>query len=307
MAAQGKEPTAAPDNPDAPPKDSATASPTPKTGADLRAETADALGDIAHAVEDAREAILKPGREAPASGPGQDAPASRFGPRGKPLDRYSPFFVGFTGALGVLVAWSVYKAVLSIWSILLLILVAGFLAIGLNPAVVRLKGWGMRRGFAVALVGLLAVGAVTGMIFALAPPIVEQTDGLGTALPGYIDDLKKNQVLNDLNERFDLLDKLKAASTGENASKAVGGVLGGVGIVLGTLFNIITGLILMFYFLASFDRLKAGGYRLVPASRRERTQALGDEMLARVGSYLSGAVIIAFIAGVSSLDRKSVV
>jgi predicted PurR-regulated permease PerM len=219
---------------------------------------------------------------------------------GKPLDRYSPFFMGFTGALGVLAAYAVYKAVVSIWSILLLILVAAFLAIGLNPAVVRLKGWGLRRGIAVAVVGLAAVGVVTGTIFALAPPIVDQTDGLSTALPGYIDDLKKNRVLNDLNERFDLLDKIKAAATGENASKAVGGVLGGVGIVLGTLFNIVTGLILMFYFLAAFDRLKSGAYRLVPASRRQRTQLLGDEMLARVGSYLSGAVVIAAIAGVSS-------
>jgi predicted PurR-regulated permease PerM len=274
----------------APPAEAAA---TAATTAELRAETADALEDIAEAIADAREAILVPGRE-------DDRPAGRFGTRGKPLDRYSPFFVGFTGALGVLAAWAVYKAVVSVWSILLLILVAAFLAIGLNPAVVRLKGWGLRRGFAVAVVGLAAVGVVTGMIFALAPPIVDQTDGLSTALPGYIEDLKKNQVLNDLNERFDLLDKLKTAATGENASKAVGGVLGGVGLVLGTLFNIVTGLILMFYFLAAFDRLKNGAYRLVPATRRERTQLLGDEMLARVGSYLSGAVIIAAIAGVSS-------
>ena len=232
--------------------------------------------------------------------PEEDQPTSRFGTRGKPLDRYSPFFVGFSGALGVLAAWAVYQAVLSVWSILLLILVAGFLAIGLNPAVVRLQGWGLRRGFAVGVVGLAAIAFVAGMVFALAPPILEQGDGLSTALPGYIDDLKQNKVLNDLNQRFDLLDRMKGAATGENASKAVGGVLGGVGIVLGTLFNIVTGMILMFYFLAAFDRLKAGAYQLVPASRRERAELLGNEMLARVGNYLSGAVIIAAIAGISS-------
>jgi len=279
--------------------------PQAETAADspaaVRAEAADALGNIAAAVDDARQSILIPGPDEHAGQPQEaDDRTSRFGRPGKPLDRYSPFFVGFTGALGVLAAWAAYKAVVSVWSILLLIIVAAFLAIGLNPAVVRLQSWGLRRGLAVSVVGLAAVGVVTGMIFALAPPIVEQTDGLGTALPGYIDDLKKNQILNDLNERFDLLDKIKTASTGENASKAVGGVLGGVGIVLGTLFNIVTGLILMFYFLAAFDRLKSGTYRLVPASRRERTKLLGDEMLSRVGSYLSGAVIIAFIAGISS-------
>jgi predicted PurR-regulated permease PerM len=277
----------------------------------LRAETADAFGKVAAAITDARTDILKPGPATDMTSPdtappdaappdAEDAPPRRFGARGKPLDRYSPFFVGFTGALGVLAAWAVYKAVLGVWSILLLIMVAGFLAIGLNPAVTRLQAWGLRRGFAVAAVGLAAVGVVVGMVFALAPPIVEQGGDLSTALPGYIDDLKRNRFLNDMNERFDLLDKIKAASTGENASKAVGGVLGGVGLVLGTLFNIVTGLILMFYFLAAFERLKSGAYRLVPASRRERTELLGNEMLARVGNYLSGAVIIAAIAGVSS-------
>ncbi len=266
----------------------------------LRAETAEALDDIAHAVTDARDAILKPGPDEHDHQHEEPEPAGRFGARGKPLDRYSPFFVGFTGALGVLGAYVVYKAVVSVWSILLLVLVAAFLAIGLNPAVTRLQGWGLRRGFAVGVVGLAAIAFVTGVVFALVPPIVDQSDGLSTALPGYIENMKDNKVLNDLNERYDLIDKLKTAATGENASKAFGGVLGGVGLVLGTLFNIVTGLILMFYFLAAFDRLKSGAYKLVPASRRERTQLLGDEMLARVGSYLSGAVMIAGIAGVSS-------
>lgn len=224
----------------------------------------------------------------------------RFGLPGKPLDRYSPFLVGFTGALGVFAAWALYEAFLSVWSMVLLIIVSAFLAIGLHPAVARLRGWGLPNGVAVALVGVITIGVVTGMVLALAPPIVEQGSALAEALPEYIDKLKSNSMINGLNSRFDLLDKLKAAATGENATNAVGGVLGGVGLVLGTVFNVVTAIILTFYFLVAFDRLREGAYRFVPASRRTRARLLGDEMLGRVGSYLSGAVVIAVIAGISS-------
>jgi predicted PurR-regulated permease PerM len=227
-------------------------------------------------------------------------PASRFGLPGRPLDRYSPLLMGFTAALGVFAAWTVYQAVLSIWTIVVLIIVAGFLAIGLNPAVVRLQGWGLKRWLAVSVVGLLFVAVVAGLILALAPPIVRQGSDLAGNLPSYIEKLQNNAALKDLDAQFRIIDKLQAAATGENATNALGGVLGGVGLVLGTVFNVVTAIILMFYFLAAFDRLRAGSYRLIPASRRSRAQLLGDEMLARVGAYLSGAVVIAVIAGLSS-------
>jgi predicted PurR-regulated permease PerM len=88
--------------------------------------------------------------------------------------------------------------------------------------------------------------------------------------------------------------------TPANLTNALGGVLGGLGLVFGTIFNVLTALLLTVYFLAAFDRLKAGAYRLVPATRRERTQALGDEILRKVGAYIGGALFIALCAGLSS-------
>jgi predicted PurR-regulated permease PerM len=38
----------------------------------------------------------------------------------------------------------------------------------------------------------------------------------------------------------------------------------------------------------------------VPASRRERVQKLGDEILTRIGGYVGGAATIAFVAALSS-------
>jgi predicted PurR-regulated permease PerM len=52
--------------------------------------------------------------------------------------------------------------------------------------------------------------------------------------------------------------------------------------------------------MVAFERVKSAGYRLVPASRRERVALLGDEILGKVGAYMVGALAIALLAGIST-------
>jgi predicted PurR-regulated permease PerM len=77
-------------------------------------------------------------------------------------------------------------------------------------------------------------------------------------------------------------------------------VLGGASLVFGTVFRVLTVLVLTIYFMAAFDRIKGGAYQLVPASRRERVRLITDEILSKVGAYMVGAISIAVLAGVSS-------
>ncbi|MEV6931086.1 AI-2E family transporter [Dactylosporangium sp. NPDC051485] len=228
----------------------------------------------------------------------QEAPP-RFGRPGPPMRR-SPLIIGFTAGLGLLLAYSAYLAVQNIHSILILIFIAMFLAIGLNPAVVRLSKWGLPRALSVAVVGVGALLLLCGGVVALIPPLVQQSNDLVDNLPTYIDNLRRNNQLNDLNEQYQLLDQLKNVATPGNVTKALGGVWGGVQVAFSALFNILTVIILTVYFMAAFDRLKEGGYRLVPASRRERVRLLGDEILTKVGAYLGGALAIAVVAGLAS-------
>jgi hypothetical protein len=65
-----------------------------------------------------------------------------FGRPGPPLSNRSPFVIGFFGGLGLLVAWFLYGLFQIVGPVLLLIVVAMFLAVGLNPAV----EFFMRRG-----------------------------------------------------------------------------------------------------------------------------------------------------------------
>ncbi|HET6214045.1 MAG TPA: AI-2E family transporter [Micromonosporaceae bacterium] len=222
-----------------------------------------------------------------------------FGRPGRPFGR-GPFYVGFFGGLGVLSAYYGVQALIGALNILVLIFIAIFLAIGLHPAVSRLQRWGLPRGLAVAAVALIGMLIFCGGLFALVPPLIREVSTFVAKLPDFLDALNRNEWVRDLTARYDIIERAKAVVTPENLTSAAGGLLGGVGLVFGTIFNVLTALILTVYFLGDFDRLKAGAYRLVPASRRDRVQALGDEMLTKVGGYIAGALLIAFLAGLST-------
>jgi predicted PurR-regulated permease PerM len=237
----------------------------------------------------------------PADTPPADAPPSRrFGRPGRPLSTTNVFVIGLVGGLGVLLAYSTFLAVRNAAGILVLIFIALFLAIALNPAVVQLQRWGMRRGAAVALVVLGVVLLFCGGLFAIVPPLVSQSVEFGEKLPGYIEDLKRSGTLRDLNERYDIIDRLGSAANTQNITRALGGVLGGAQLVFGTVFRVLTVFVLTLYFMVAFNRIKLGAYRLVPASRRDRVARLTDEILGKVGAYMVGALAIAVLAGTTT-------
>jgi predicted PurR-regulated permease PerM len=71
--------------------------------------------------------------------------------------------------------------------------------------------------------------------------------------------------------------------------------------VLSAVANTFIVIVLTLYFLASLPSVKRAGYALAPASKRARVTDLGDRILRNVGSYVSGAFIVAMVAGISSL------
>lgn len=75
--------------------------------------------------------------------------ARDLGRPGRPFDRRSPFFFGLTGALGVAVAFLIARTVFDAGEVLSLVLLALFIAMGLDPAVVWLERHGLRRWMAV--------------------------------------------------------------------------------------------------------------------------------------------------------------
>ncbi|MGC4773159.1 AI-2E family transporter [Micromonospora sp. DT44] len=226
-------------------------------------------------------------------------PSGKFGTPGRPLRR-SSFLVGFTGALGVLLAYTLYLGIRNAGGILVLVVIALFLAVGLNPAVVRLRTWGVPHGLAVAVVALTVVLLLCGGIVALVPPIVTQSGQFIDQIPSLLDELRRNPTVNDLAERYDVVERVQGAANADTIGRALGGVLGGAQLIFGTVFRTLTVLVLTIYFLAYFDKLRSLGYALVPRSRRERAALIGDAILTKVGAYMVGALSIAVLAGATT-------
>ncbi|MFF4877744.1 AI-2E family transporter [Micromonospora sp. NPDC000668] len=244
-------------------------------------------------------------RPVPIPDPGVDpdeppaVPSGKFGTPGRPLRRNS-FLIGFTGAVGVLLAYTLYLGVRNAGGILVLVVIALFLAVGLNPAVVRLRRWKLPHGLAVAVVALTVVLLLCGGVVALVPPIVTQSGQFIDQIPSLVEDLRRNPTVNDLVERYDVMERVQSAANAQTVGRALGGVLGGAQLIFGTVFRTLTVLVLTIYFLAYFNRLRSLGYALVPRSRRERVQLIGDEILAKVGAYMVGALSIAVLAGATT-------
>jgi predicted PurR-regulated permease PerM len=225
-----------------------------------------------------------------------------LGTPGPRLSRRAPYLVGFLGGLGVLTALAVGSAVLTIRGVLVQILVAFFIAAGLNPSVRFFERRGMRRSWAVLTVILLVLAALALFLVAFVPVMTDQVKAITNSAPDWLDSLQRNRRIQQLDDDYQIIDKIKDyVSNGDFVSNIFGGALG-VGLaVLGALANAFVIIVMTLYFLAGLDQVKSALYRLAPASRRDRVSKLGDRVIDGIGGYVSGAFIVALCAGISSL------
>lgn len=224
-----------------------------------------------------------------------------FGRPGRPIRRDSPFMLGFLGALGVFLAWFLTQAIVAARGVIILIVVSLFLAIGLNPVVEKLMQRGLRRGAAIGIVFSLVIAAFVGFGFAVVPPVVEQSNAFVQELPSYLDDLRKNGTVRRFDQDYGVIERAQEyVTSGDMGQRAFGGLVGVGRIVLNAVFGVFSVLIMTLYFLAALPSMKRQAYRLVPASRRERVTLLTDEILTRIGGFVSGAFTVAFIAALTS-------
>ena len=231
----------------------------------------------------------------------READEESFGPLGRPMRRDSPIRLGFLGALGVFLAWFLIQAIIQARSVIILIVVSLFLAIGLNPIVESLMRRGMRRTFAIAIVFLIVIGAFVGFGFAVVPPVLEQSDEFVKNVPSYLEDLRGNSTIRGFDDDYGVIQKAQDYITsGDLGQRLFGGIIGVGRIVVNAVFGAFSVLILTLYFLASLPSMKRQAYHLVPATRRERVQLLTDEILVRIGGFVSGALSVAAIAAVAS-------
>ena len=224
-----------------------------------------------------------------------------FGKKGAPLNTQHPFYFGFLAASGALVAIALLRALQSASQVFVLIIIALFLAMGLNPTVEALQSRKLSRSVAVSLVVFIAIGIIALFTLVVIPPVASQGNDLLESAPQLLDSLRSNATINQLNIDYGFIDSLESKfeewiSDGKIITGAFGGVLGVGRTVLSGAFSALTVLVLTLYFLISLPSVTKIFYRLAPASRRARVSSIGDAIIPRVGSFVGSQVLIAALA-----------
>jgi predicted PurR-regulated permease PerM len=251
---------------------------------------------VEHAADDTDVAAMVHAAEVEAAGLGGGGAV--LGTPGPQLNRHTPFMVGLMGAAGVAVMYALCKALVSAASILALIGLALFLAIGLEPVVAWLTRRKVHRGVAVAVVALLVVGVVGGFLAAAIPPLATQVEAFISHLPTYVAQMKDHSTtLGKLDLRFHIQQHIDDFV---NGSSITTGILSAGQLVLTTTASTTSVMVLTIYLLFDLPRIRRLAYRMMPASRRPRVILIGDEVLAKVGRYVLGNMFTSLIAGVGT-------
>jgi len=229
--------------------------------------------------------------------------ADDYGTLGAPINRSHPFYFGFIATLGALTAILLMRALASVSQIFVLILIALFLATGLNPAVEALRKRNLSRSAAVTVIFSSVILFVIFFALVVVPPVITQGTNLIESAPQLLQDLMKNETINQLNTQYGLIDTLQerlksVTSDGTLLISTFGGVIGVGKSVLSGFFTALTILVLTLYFITSLPQAVNLGLSLVPASRRDRVGLLTNAVIARVGSFVGSQILIAAMAAV---------
>ena len=210
---------------------------------------------------------------------------------------------------------------LSVWMLfrfhqVVLILVAGvIISTALQPAVAWLQRRGLPASASVlALFSVLALVVILLVIFG-APLVAEQAANIGAQLSDAYGSLVRwmqessNLLLRRLAETLPAQPGLPG---GVPAAPAEGGGIevaespfdqlwSTLGVVAGSVFKVAAIFFIAFFWTIESERIKRSAIALLPLNRREPTRDLVTEIERRVGSYVSGQLLLSAIIGALSL------
>ena len=210
---------------------------------------------------------------------------------------YAALFAGLSVVVGVLLVVELRRIVA--W-----LIVAGFFAVVLGPAVDRAeRHLRLRRGLAVAIVVIITALVVTGLITLIVTPLVTHASDFAANFSDYVAEARAGRgPLGGVVRRYDLdrwIDEHQQDI--QNAANQLGAssldLLRTVGnFVIAT----ITIFVLTVLLLLQGPTLVSGTLGLVAPEHRERVRRVGADCGRAISGYVLGNIIISVIAGGAS-------
>ena len=202
----------------------------------------------------------------------------------------------------VAVAYLAGKLVYRLRDVILLMIVAGFVALILNPLVLALQHLGIRRrGLAVAVVTLLGLLAFAGLALAFGYPLVNGITDLARGLPSYVSQAEHGKGwLGHLVRKYHVQawvrsNAPKLASLGRGLAKPAL-TLGKGAITL--VIALVTIFVLVLLLLLEGRKLRLGLLGLMSPARAERYSRVAREVSRSVIGYMLGDFVTSLIAGI---------
>jgi predicted PurR-regulated permease PerM len=194
------------------------------------------------------------------------------------------------------------KLIYRLRDVILMFVVAGFIALLLNPMVQYLQSHRVRRrGLAVAVVAVWAALVFIGLALAFGYPLVNGLTHLSRQLPGYVRSAEQgNGWIGHLVQRFHLTDWVtrnapKLQNLGMTLAKPALTVGTGAVSLLATLATIAALVVLL---LLEGPKMGRAALGVMPADRAARYARIVGEINQSVIGYALGDLLTSVIAGV---------
>ena len=202
----------------------------------------------------------------------------------------------------VVVVYLAGKLVYRLRDVILLMIIAGFVALILNPLVVALQRWRIpRRGWAVAVVTLWAMLVFAGLAIAFGYPLANGITNLARDLPSYVSAAEHGRGwIGHLALRYHVQTWVQT-----NAPKLVGLGKGlakpaltlGKG-ALSMVVALLTIFVLVLLLMLEGPKLRTSLLGMMSPARAERYSKVGREVNRSVTGYMLGNFLTSLIAGV---------
>jgi predicted PurR-regulated permease PerM len=192
----------------------------------------------------------------------------------------------------LLLLWAAYTA----RDVLLLIYVSALFAVVISPAIrlirkIRIRGWRPGRGFAIAVLMLTIVLALTVFVVFAVPPIYLNAGDFAEEWPRH---------LATLTRTFPMARELDATTLQNYGAEIVGGASGLFRNVAGGIFGLFTGIILTVYFIIDGQRAFHWAVSLFPVHHQDKLAATLSRAERRMRNWLLGQMLLMVTLGVSS-------
>ena len=182
--------------------------------------------------------------------------------------------------------------------------VSAFLAVALSPAVDALQRRGVhRRGVAAGIVYLIMIAVIAGLGALFIPTLVAQVNSLVDAAPGYVRDLTHGRgPLGFLETKYHVVDRVRDAinSGGSNVGNGVNAVVSVTTSIVTGIAGLITIIFMTLFMLLEGPRWVERFYSSLSPDSERRWRDVGYQIYRTVGGYVTGNLVISFIAGIAT-------